>query len=369
MSARTPRIPSYRRHKPSGQAVVTIAGKDHYLGPYGSAESRKKYARLIAEWSAGGSQAVREQEPTVNMVVAPYLRHVNRYYQKDGEPTSQVILITLALKTLRRLYGSSPAREFGPLALKACREEFVKQGLARTEVNRRTGLVKQLFRWATENELVPSSVYHGLIAVAGLPKGRTDAPVRESVGPVADQDVEKVLPFLTSTIRAMVLLQWYSGMRPAEVCRLRTCDLVMNSQTWEYRPERHKNQHHDKARVVYLGPKCQEVLRPFLTTDLTAYLFRPAASISEREAEQRIDGKSRARKGKPARPKRRKLSPFYRTNEYRTAIRRACQRAGVPPWSPNQLRHSLATKLRSQHGLEAARVVLGHTVVRTTQHY
>jgi hypothetical protein len=26
------RIPSYREHKPSGQAVVTLNGRDHYLG-------------------------------------------------------------------------------------------------------------------------------------------------------------------------------------------------------------------------------------------------------------------------------------------------------------------------------------------------
>lgn len=30
------RIPSYRLHKPSGQAVVTINGKDIYLGRFDS---------------------------------------------------------------------------------------------------------------------------------------------------------------------------------------------------------------------------------------------------------------------------------------------------------------------------------------------
>jgi hypothetical protein len=31
----TPRAPSYRRHKPSGQAVVTLSGRDIYLGKWG----------------------------------------------------------------------------------------------------------------------------------------------------------------------------------------------------------------------------------------------------------------------------------------------------------------------------------------------
>ena len=44
------KVPSYCRHRHSGQAVVRIDRVDHYLGPYGSAESHRLYERLIAEW-------------------------------------------------------------------------------------------------------------------------------------------------------------------------------------------------------------------------------------------------------------------------------------------------------------------------------
>ena len=37
------RMPKYRRHKPSGQAVVTLSGRDHYLGPWKSKASRAEY--------------------------------------------------------------------------------------------------------------------------------------------------------------------------------------------------------------------------------------------------------------------------------------------------------------------------------------
>ena len=33
-------VPSYRRHKQSGQAIVSLSGRDFLLGPYGSAASR-----------------------------------------------------------------------------------------------------------------------------------------------------------------------------------------------------------------------------------------------------------------------------------------------------------------------------------------
>jgi hypothetical protein len=34
------RVPSYRLHKQSGQAIVTLSGRDHLLVPYGTAASR-----------------------------------------------------------------------------------------------------------------------------------------------------------------------------------------------------------------------------------------------------------------------------------------------------------------------------------------
>ena len=42
-------VPKYQRHKASGQAVVTIEGRDHYLGPW---PSMLEYDRLIGQWLA-----------------------------------------------------------------------------------------------------------------------------------------------------------------------------------------------------------------------------------------------------------------------------------------------------------------------------
>jgi hypothetical protein len=39
--------------KQSGQ-VVTLSGRDHLLGEYGSKGSRAKYDQLIGEWLASG---------------------------------------------------------------------------------------------------------------------------------------------------------------------------------------------------------------------------------------------------------------------------------------------------------------------------
>ena len=53
------KYPRYRHHKASGQAVVTLNGKDHYLGPHGTKASKAEYDRLIACWLANGRDSVR----------------------------------------------------------------------------------------------------------------------------------------------------------------------------------------------------------------------------------------------------------------------------------------------------------------------
>ncbi len=47
-------FPSYRKHRASGQAVVTIGTRDFYLGPHGTDVSKQQYDRLVMEWVAAG---------------------------------------------------------------------------------------------------------------------------------------------------------------------------------------------------------------------------------------------------------------------------------------------------------------------------
>ncbi len=54
MANATLRTPSYRLHKPTGSAVVTLDGRDVYLGKYGTPVSRAEYDRILAEWLVNG---------------------------------------------------------------------------------------------------------------------------------------------------------------------------------------------------------------------------------------------------------------------------------------------------------------------------
>jgi hypothetical protein len=52
----SPALPRYRKHRASGQAVVTLSGRVHYLGPHGTRTSKLAYDRVVAEWLARGRQ-------------------------------------------------------------------------------------------------------------------------------------------------------------------------------------------------------------------------------------------------------------------------------------------------------------------------
>jgi integrase len=257
--------------------------------------------------------------------------------------------------------------------LKAVQQAMVNSGLCRNVVNQRVGKVVRVFRWAVERELVPGSVLHGLKAVSGLRKGRSAARETEPVKPVPDAFIAAIRPHVSRQVWAMIELQRLSGMRPGEVTIMRTGDVDTSGRTWVYRPGRHKTDHHGKGREVYLGPKARAVLRPWLRTDLGAFLFSPREAAEEFRARKRAARRSpRTPSQEARRPKRNpKRAPgeSYDTRAYTHAIHRACEKAGVPKFGPNRLRHNAATMIRRESGLDAARAVLGHSDADTTTIY
>jgi|SRR5687768_3854769 len=89
------RIPRYRLHKPSGQAVVTLDDRTYYLGKHGSTESHQRYDRYIAEWLVKGRQiASAGDDITIVELIAAYWQHVINYYVRKGTPPLKCIQST-----------------------------------------------------------------------------------------------------------------------------------------------------------------------------------------------------------------------------------------------------------------------------------
>lgn len=272
--------------------------------------------------------------------------------------------IRIALRRLLKLYGELTAAEFSPQKLKLVREEFVRDGNCRSVVNANISRIRRMFRWAVENELTPVTTYQALAAVTGLRKGRSSAREPAPVLPVADAAVEAALPFLTAPVQAMVRLQRLTGCRPGEICAMRPTNIERSGDVWCYWPPAHKTEHHGLERRIYLGPRAQAVLQPWLQREPGACCFSPREAEEIRRAERHAARKTPLNQGnRPgtncrAKPQR-QPGDHYTTTSYRRAIERACRLAKIDAWSPNQLRHTRATELRRLHGLDAAQVVLG----------
>ena len=115
-------LPSHRKHRASGQAGVTLNGRDHYLGPHGTKASKLEYDRLVAEYLSSGrspSFGAPQHDVTVVELAADYVRHAKAYY--GTAKTSEYHLIVRVIRPARELYGRSAAAEFGPMQFKAVR--------------------------------------------------------------------------------------------------------------------------------------------------------------------------------------------------------------------------------------------------------
>ncbi len=159
---RRKQLPSYRLHKATGQAVVTLNGKVHYLGLHGSQENRAAYDRLIAQWLAGDRQPLEvkasaspatsargsEGHPVpnpqtrsaglkVNELILAYWRHAEIHYRDaDRQPTQELSNMRDALRPLRNQYGITLAAEFGPLAMHLSGVSCIDRGVSASDKRR-----------------------------------------------------------------------------------------------------------------------------------------------------------------------------------------------------------------------------------------
>jgi integrase len=233
---------------------------------------------------------------------------------------------------------------------------------------------------------------------------------------VDDATVNTTLRYLNRHVAGLVQFQRLTGCRPDEAMSIRRPDIDVTGSVWLYKPQQHKTKHKGKERVIALGPKAQELVKGFFTDNAADYLFSPARYETERLAERAAKRKTpkfpshMARNQTKRVGENRKRPPrvrYYRQS-YLTAVERACDRAFPLPaelapkkeasgkkesrrewwerltdaekeqvrewwrehrWFPYQLRHTVATEVRKEHGLEAAQVVLGHAHAKVSEIY
>lgn len=336
------RVPKYRKHSTRDYAFVEWRGRRHPLpGRHGSDTSKNAYQRFLREHVVTDPDRLAAPAATVQGVVRYFMVHAEQHYPAGAK--SERANCHYAAKVLLDFHRTTPVADFGPTALKSIQRSMAEAKHSRTYINSTVNRIKRMFRWAASEELIPAQVSHALDTVDGLRVGRTEAIEPEPVQPVPWEHVAPVVHYLMPPVRAMLMLQFYTGVRSKTLCNARREQFSLGDPLWIWRP-RHKTEHLGHSLVVYIGPRCQHILLPFLTRD--GYLFTPQDVRRDRRYRDHYDSAS-----------------------YGTAIYRAQKKAGVPHWCPHQLRHSLGTTVREKYGVEAAQAVLGHASLSATEIY
>ncbi|MGC9455862.1 MAG: tyrosine-type recombinase/integrase, partial [Phycisphaerae bacterium] len=242
----------------------------------------------------------------------------------------------------------------------------------------------------------------GLQALPGLRRNRSDAPEPEPIKPVAEEYVLRTCEYLSPVVAAMVRVQLYTGMRSGELVQLRPIDVDTTGKVWQYRPPHHKTAYRGHTRVVPIGPRAQKALAPFMTNRaVDQYCFSPAEAEAWRRAEQHRRRKTPLNQGNRPGTNRlknpsKKPGDRYDATSYRKAVEKAIRKANreiedavrremagakdkdikaeidrrrLPHWTPHRLRHTAATRIRRDFGLDAARAVLGQRTLAIADRY
>ena len=388
------RLPSLRKHK-TGQGFVTILGHDYYCGVFGKPETQAKYELLLAEYLANRHSfaAVKSANvPTVQEITLAYLEYANETY--DSREFNNIKLMSRAVL---KHYGELPADAFGPTQFKTVRSTIQTEGdnRSRQYINKCMRLLLRMIKWCTGEGLIDPNVIGVVREIDPLKKGRTNAPESKKVDEVSQAAVNATLLHLPAVVADMVRLQQLLGCRPGELCVIKPNMLNRSGAVWVVDFEQHKTAHRGQTREVYVGPKAQSILAPYLDRAPNRFCFSPSEAVAQRRATKAAARTTPPTQGNRAgynsttrstgTPASIEFSDAYNTGSYGHAIKYACKQAWPAPdgstksqanqwhaahaWSPNQLRHSAASEIREAFGLEHCAAVLGHADIDTSKIY
>lgn len=227
--------------------------------------------------------------------------------------------------------------------------------------NKLVNFVRGVFYWGmrpntkalSEADIIPPLVSETLgFSLSKVPllkasDGRTNK--KRTAAPA--ESIETVLPHLPPIIADIMRIQLLTGMRPGEVCKMRSGDIrrtkeefaevsyLFDGEMWLYVLPGHKTQKHIGGRAIPLGAEEQDILSRYMGSDSEIPIFR--------------NKKGRA----------------YSPRLYSQRVKETIKEHGLPKFVPYQLRHTNLTRTSKIYGRDTARAVAGHTTEAMTARY
>ena len=386
-----------------GRFFLWLDGNRHYFTAKSKEEAEVKRKQFLANLWLGNPVTPSEvavsslppvqeegQSPppgagTEDMLVAELANEFLRYHTPRLSK-ADTRNFKSAIGYLVGLFGGLPVNGITPKKLRAVRSQMVRNGkLCRNTINRFVANIVRIFAWGCEEEWVGANVAGALKMVKHLPQGELGTFDHEEREPVPDDVIRRTLPFMPQTLRAMVLLQRMLGMRPNEIFRMRVGDIdtTRGNDLWYYVPGSYKTARYVGKIVFPLGKPEQELISPYLEGKKPEQsVFSPNTAMAERNAEKKVQGKTKPTPSRIARDEARAVKPLrysesYNRSSYRQAIEYAIEKGNkvlpdgekIPHWFPYSLRNAAATEIALTHGLDQAQAQLGHTSADMTKRY
>lgn len=365
---------------PDGRAYSTYpktgGKKREYFGLYGTPEAKAKYKLWIVQIASAGTCPVPAAGPDALVVdlsnaylayLLPRccrgeylgcLRALKRLVAAFGDKPMRSLSVTDITGLMEGMAGEQYRRTYQGKATQSDkpRKASKPRSYSRDYINKTLNRIKRFARWCKKRQYITADTLQRFEDVDQFkPRdfgiGET-APVR----PVALSVVKATLPHLSPVVAAMVQVQYLCGMRPQDVCQMRWCDIDQSDEIWLYCPMEHKNTHRGLELTKAIPDAAQTILKGFQTENDTDFIFTPRRSMQMIYRDEK-------------RYRNRSFRSRYEADSYGQAIKKACKSAKLEHWTPNQLRHAIATDLRRTRGLEATQRYLGHSDGKTTLIY
>lgn len=375
-------LPALSFHKTKKLFYVRLNGQCLYLGKDRHL-AEQKYHRTIAEWLTRGKQspAPPPDELTMAELADRYMAYCIDYYQRAPQNLCRVRASLSAVAA----YLDVRTTEFGPLQLQAVRNELISKGLVRRYINETIQGIVRMFRWGVSQELIHTEVHQKLCSVPGLRRGFSNAVESRRRQPITAAELDAITPFMTRPVEAALRVMYLTGARPSEILNLRPRDIDRSGDVWRAEIEDHKTAHLGKRRVLFFGPRCQRVMRPYLLRGEDEYMFSPKEAMEEYQAERHAKRKTPLSCGNTPGSNRRRNPETSPTDHFHHSVFRRCitkavtkanadrARNGLEPIRrdicPYECRHSVATRIREEVSLDATAAVLGHSRINMSEHY
>jgi len=295
-TSKSPKILKVRQDR--NYDCVYLKGKKIILGRTGTPEAEAAYRQLQIRVLTNPTLASLEPEQvTVDTLCLGYLQ-----YAKENDP-SQYSSIKTAVNILLQNFSGLAIESLDTRHFLLLQDMFVQHNVSRQYCNRLMRYIRAMLKWGILRKLVPHQVYVEAQFIPALKKGKTRAYEKQPKQDVPDEIIDRTLPHLLPTIRAMVQVQRLASMRPNEVYRMKPGEIDTEYITldgvviWMYTPGSHKNSWREKkkkgeyVRIIPLGKPEQDIIAPRLIGKSdTDYIFSPKDTMQERYARDAAKG-------------------------------------------------------------------------------